>query len=69
MPIHKKEEIKEEGEAEVIVEKKAEYRYFCDACTGTAFVTSNIDELPKRTVCASCDKELGVIKKENFIKI
>lgn len=47
---------------------KAKYRYFCDACTGVAFV---VDEpAPKKDiVCTACGTHLGPAKPENYIKM
>jgi len=58
----KKDEPKTEA-----VEAKQMYRYFCDACTGVAFVTS-IVAAGESKKCRVCGKAM-VTKKENFIKI
>jgi hypothetical protein len=52
-----------------IPDQKAKYRYFCDACTGTAFFASEFDIMPRTAVCRSCGKKIEHLHIENYIKI
>lgn len=58
------EELQEQMEEE---DKPVKYRYFCDACTNTAFFGSEPKEGLKG-VCQACGKPY-VTRKENYIRI
>lgn len=44
------------------------YRYVCPACTGVAFKSRDILQSTTWS-CAVCNKQLGELKVENFIKL
>lgn len=48
--------------------KQATHRYYCEACTGIAFLHVAGDELPKETQCKSCGHNL-LVNKKNLIKL
>lgn len=47
----------------------AAFRYFCDGCTGVAFLASNKAGRGKPGTCGSCGHSLGEIKAENFLPL
>ena len=48
---------------------KNEYRYYCDACTGIAFLSKGRKPEPAPTHCEKCGMPLGPLKYHNFIKL
>lgn len=44
------------------------YRYFCDACTGIAFLSAD-KKNPGVSACQNCGKFIHTIKEENFINL
>lgn len=47
---------------------KPTHRYFCDACTGTAFTVNVHDTMPSTVKCVACGK-VQAFKRENLIKM
>lgn len=65
----KREAVMGHASPSVEAQRKPTLRYFCDACTGIAFLHVDGDELPKKAKCKACGKVLTVIKPENLIKL
>ena len=47
----------------------AKYRYYCDACTGTAFKSNAKLTTNTPTNCENCGHKIGTIKEENYINL
>lgn len=47
---------------------KIKYRYFCTACTGIAFYSTEMGVVIS-TTCAACNKSIGQMREENFIPL
>ena len=56
------------GHASPSVEAKPTHRYFCDACTGTAFTVNIHNDMPETVTCKVCGK-VQPFKRENLIKM
>lgn len=50
-------------------QKAPEYRYFCDKCTGVAFLSEGTNPKNKPSVCANCGLPIGELKPENFLPL
>lgn len=50
------------------VVKKFTHRYFCDACTGVAFMHVEGEPVPNTVRCQACGK-VQKFKNENLIKL
>lgn len=69
MTDNKKPAVADERQAKVEVKPQPTHRYYCDACTGIAFLHVEGAPLPKNPVCKACGKPVGTVKQENFIKL
>ena len=47
--------------------KEPEYRYFCDRCTGVAFLSIGNEPKNPPHNCGNCGLPIGEIKPENFL--
>lgn len=61
------------GHASPSVEAQAKaqptHRYFCDACTGVAFLHVEGQTLPNKAKCKACGKLITDIREQNLIKL
>lgn len=50
------------------IEALPTHRYYCDACSNTAFLWNKNEAMPKNGVCRVCGRSFKV-KEANFIKL
>lgn len=66
---HLEAQINKKAKPFVNVDTSVQYRYVCPACTGVAFKSQDKRTGPTTMMCASCNRTIGRLDLENYIKI